>query len=67
MSRRPAGGDRRWPDELEVEPASSDEPNLPDRLASAWDSTFEFWPPPPSPLPLFPSVSLSLSLSHGSK
>ena len=41
MSRRPAG-DRRWPDELEVEPASSgDEPNLPD-LASAWDLTFEF-------------------------
>ena len=41
MSRRPAGGDRKLPDELEVEPASSDEPNLPDR-ASAWDSTFEF-------------------------
>ena len=41
MSRRPAGGDRRWPDELEVKPASSDEPNLPD-LAGAWDSTFEF-------------------------
>ena len=41
MSRHPAEGGRKWPDELEVEPASSDEPNLPD-LASAWDSTFEF-------------------------
>ena len=61
MSRLPAGGDRRWPDELEVEPASLDEPNC-QTLLLPGTRLLSFDPPPSLSLP--PSVSLlSLSLS----
>ena len=69
MSRRPAGGDRSWPDELEVEPASSvRRSQICQTLLVPGIRHLSFDPPPLlslslSPLSLPRSLSLSLSLS----